>query len=479
MANNLWTAYEAAAATGGALCARGGAPGEWLAEEWSAGGVSIDTRTLKPGEIFVALEDARDGHEFVRAAFERGAAAALVARAPNDAPDGAPFLVVNDTLTGLRALAAAARGRNFGKRIGVTGSVGKTSTKEMLRTVLSACGQTHAADKSFNNHFGVPLTLASLPMRADFGVFEIGMNHAGEITPLTNLVCPHAAIITTVGEAHIENLGSREAIAEAKAEILSGVLAGGAAVLPYDNDFFELLKQRAEEAGVTRLITFGEKEGADYQLISYTPSEAGGECVALIKGTETPFSLSLPGKHHALNALAVFAAAIAVGADPATVIKSISNFSAGAGRGARLTLDIGGKTVEVHDESYNANPTSMRAAIEVLAATSPKEGARRIAIIGEMLELGPDAPRYHAEIANDLASAQVARVYAAGGLTEHLWTALPEAMRGGFAAKAEEIAAMLIDDVRDGDIILVKGSNASKVGDVIKRLESAGKQDQP
>lgn len=216
MSARLWTAYEAAAATGGMLCARGGDPHRWVAEEWSADGVSIDSRTLKPGELFVALSDARDGHEFIPAAFKAGASAALVARAPDDSPAGAPLLVVRDTLDALRDLARAARLRNFGVRIAVTGSVGKTSTKEMLRAAFAAAAKAHAADRSFNNHLGVPLTLAQLPADADYSVFEIGMNHAGEITPLVRLVKPHIAIITAIAPAHLENLGSMEAIAEAK-----------------------------------------------------------------------------------------------------------------------------------------------------------------------------------------------------------------------------------------------------------------------
>mgnify|MGYP001572250775 CR=1 FL=1 len=205
MTAGLWTAFEAAAATGGALCARGGDPDRWIAEEWAAGGLSIDTRTLAPGEMFVALSDARDGHEFINSAFERGASAALVARAPENAPDGAPLLIVRDTLEGLRDLARAARLRNFGKRIAVTGSVGKTSTKEMLRAAFSGLGRVHASDKSFNNHWGVPLTLARMPIDSDFGIFEIGMNHAGEITPLTRLVAPHVAIVTTVAPRRKRN----------------------------------------------------------------------------------------------------------------------------------------------------------------------------------------------------------------------------------------------------------------------------------
>ena len=249
----LWTAYEAAAATGGALCARGEIQREWVAEDWSASDISIDTRSIKPGEMFVALRDIRDGHEFLRNAFDAGAAVALVTRAPENAPEGAPLLVVNDTLQGLQDLAIAARTRNFGKRIAVTGSVGKTSTKEILRTILRPSGGVHAADRSFNNHWGVPLTLARMPMRADFSVFEIGMNHAGEIEPLSRLVRPHVAVVTTVGAAHLEFFNSVEGIAEAKAEIFTGLAPGGIAVLPFDNPYYKLLKNPRRGSGGCRV----------------------------------------------------------------------------------------------------------------------------------------------------------------------------------------------------------------------------------
>ena len=395
MTGSLWTAYEAAAATGGALCARGGGD-NWTAEEWSALGISIDTRNLKPGEIFVALRDARDGHEFLNNAFEAGAAAALVARAPEDAPDGAPLLVVNDTLEGLRDLAAAARMRNFGKRIAVTGSVGKTSTKEILRGILSPAGAVHAADKSFNNHWGVPLTLARMPMMADYGVFEIGMNHPGEITPLSGLVRPHAAIVTTVAAAHLEFFKSVEEIAEAKAEIFSGLASGGVAVLPFDNPHFDLLKKRAEEAGAGGFVTFGEKAGADFQLLDYQPTSTGARIKANIKSKTQTFDTGLPGRHQAVNSLAALAAADAVGAPLAPAIAALATQTPAEGRGARAEIKTGRGTATLIDESYNANPASMAAAISLLGAALTPQGGRRIAVLGQMLELGPDGPSLHA-----------------------------------------------------------------------------------
>ncbi|PQA89274.1 UDP-N-acetylmuramoylalanyl-D-glutamyl-2, 6-diaminopimelate--D-alanyl-D-alanine ligase [Marinicaulis flavus] len=474
MIENLWSAYEAAAATGGALCARGGDPKSWTAEEWNAGGISIDTRSLKPGDIFVALRDARDGHEFLKNAFDAGAAAALVSRAPEDAPEGAPLLVVGDTLDGLRDLAKAARTRNFGKRIGVTGSAGKTSTKEILRAVLGSDGEVHAADKSFNNHWGVPLTLARLPMRADYGVFEIGMNHLGEITPLTKLVRPHAAIVTTVAAAHLEFFKSVEEIAEAKAEIFSGLAPGGVAVLPFDNEFFPLLKKRAEEAGAASFVSFGEKDGADFQLLDYKPEGAGATLKAKIKGEVQSFFAGVPGRHQALNILAALAAADAVGCPLGPAIHALARIAPAEGRGARSRIALEGGEATLIDESYNANPASMAAAIGLLGASEPPSGGRRIAVLGEMLELGPDGPALHRGLAEALVAAKVDRVYAAGQLMRHLWDVLPDAMRGLYADDAVGLVGPVLDAVAPGDIIMVKGSNASKVSAVARALKQSG-----
>ncbi len=477
MTENLWTAFEAAAATGGALCARGGNPATWIAEEWSANGVSIDTRSLKPGDIFVALRDARDGHEFLKSAFEAGASAALVARAPEDAPEGAPLLVVGDTLQGLRDLAVAARMRNFGKRVAVTGSAGKTSTKEILRGVLGASGQVHAADKSFNNHWGVPLTLARLPMHADYGVFEIGMNHAGEITPLTALVRPHAAIVTTVAAAHLEFFGTVEAIAEAKAEIFTGLAPGGVAVLPFDNSHFALLKKRAEEAGAASFISFGEKDGADFQLLDYQAAGDGARLKAKIKGAVREYAAGIPGRHQAVNMLASLAAAEAVGADLDAGIAALARLVPAEGRGARSTIRAGRGEATLIDESYNANPASMAAAIGLLGAAPLAEGGRRIAVLGEMLELGPEAPALHAGLAEALVAAKVDRVYAAGQLMRHLWDRLPPAMRGLYADSAVGLVGAVEDAVGPSDVVMVKGSNASKVSAVARALSERKKQE--
>lgn len=474
MSAGLWTAFEAAAATGGALCARGGDPNRWIAEEWAAGGLSIDTRTLTPGEMFVALVDARDGHEFINNAFERGAAAALVARAPENAPDGAPLLVVRDTLEGLRDLARAARLRNFGKRIAVTGSAGKTSTKEMLRASLASLGRVHASDKSFNNHWGVPLTLARMPLDADFGVFEIGMNHAGEITPLTKLVAPHVAIVTTVAPAHLEFFGTVEKIAEAKAEIFLGVLKDGAAVLPIDNDHYGLLRERAESAGVTRVISFGESLNADVRLVSYRGVDARAEVTAEVFGETLDYVLDAPGKHQAMNSLAVIGAACAIGVSAAKATAGLKGLGAAAGRGARTTVRLGsGVQVAVIDESYNANPTSMAAALALLGQIEPRGRGRRIAVLGQMLELGPAGPALHAALLEPVIAAGVDALYVAGALMDHLWEKAPASIRGGKAADARALGPEILNALKDGDIVMVKGSNASKVSEIVAAIKAA------
>ena len=475
----LWTAYEAAAATGGVLGARGGARSGADAlpeEDWRAAGLSIDSRTIRPGELFVAVQDARDGHDFVGAAFERGAAAALVSRVPDGLPDGAPVLIVRDTMEGLRALAAAARDRCFGRFVAVTGSAGKTSVKEMLRAALGAHGAVHAAEASFNNHLGVPLTLASLPSGADYGVFEVGMNHAGEITPLTRLVRPHVAIITTVSAAHLEFFGSVQDIAHAKAEIIQGVREGGACVLPADNEHFGILKREADQRGV-RVVQFGETaQGRDaVRLTGYEPDGARAVVRCEVGGKPVRFSLSVPGRHQAVNALAVIAAGVALGAPLVKVAEGLEAFRPGAGRGARHEVTLDGSRVTLIDESYNANPASMRAALGVLAAEAPRGRGRRIAVIGDMRELGETSRALHAALAEHVTADLV---HTAGEDTRTLRDALPQAVRGQHASAAIDLEGAVLADLRDGDVILFKGSNASRVGALLERLlQAASAQD--
>lgn len=482
MTDKLWTAYEAAAATNGILCARGGDQDRWEAEEWSAHGIAIDSRTLNPGDIFVALNDVRDGHDFLDNAFKAGASAALVTKPPMDAPEGKPFLVVRDTLEGLRDLARAAKLRNFGKRIAVTGSAGKTSTKDMLRTMLAAAGEVHAADRSFNNHFGVPLTLARMPMTSKFGVFEIGMNHAGEITPLVNLVSPHAVIITTVAAAHLEFFDNVRAIAKAKAEIFSGIKPGGTAIIPRDNEHFDLLLDEAKQSQAGTIISFGRHKEADIRLVRTMPQTSqqgqGQDVEAVYKGQPVKFSLGLSGEHQAMNALAAIMAALSVGAPLDIVLATLKNHHAGSGRGEQLMLTLpDGGTIHLLDESYNANPASMKAAIQQLGRINKgTPSGRKIAILGDMLELGNESEMYHRAIGQDLLAANIDRLYVTGSKMNSLWLDVPDKIKGINAADAAELAQKIIHELHDGDIIMVKGSNGSKVSlvvDALKKLKAA------
>ncbi|HEV7265366.1 MAG TPA: UDP-N-acetylmuramoyl-tripeptide--D-alanyl-D-alanine ligase [Falsiroseomonas sp.] len=452
----LWTTAELRAATGGAL---GG--------EVAAIGVSIDTRSLQPGDLFVALRDVRDGHDFVAEALARGAAAAMVDRDPPGVPSDAPLLRVADTLEGLRALGAAARARNSGKFVGVTGSVGKTTTKEMLRLALGALGPTHAATASHNNHWGVPLTLARMPRDAAFAVVEMGMNNRGEIAPLTRLARPHVAVITTIGTSHVGNLGSQQAIAEEKADILLGLERGGGAILPAESPFLPLLLARAKQAGA-RALTFGESARADIQLTDYVGEAARGTARLLMDGLPLSVHLSAPGIHLALNACAAIAAVHALGGDVVAAAEALRGFDAGPGRGSRVTLALPGGQALLLDDSYNASPASIRAGLSVLAA---QPATRRIVALGDMLELGEGGPAMHAELASDVA-ATADLVYCCGPLMRRLFEALPEEKRGAHSPDSSALAPLLAGAVRPGDAVLVKGSLGSRMAQVVAALTS-------
>jgi len=454
----LWLGYQVVAATGGALVG---------VADWTVGGLSIDTRSLKPGDLFVALQAARDGHDFVEAAFEKGASAAIVSRRLD--VEG-PQIVVPDTLVAIERLAAAARDRYFGPILGVTGSAGKTTTKEMLRLALSPLGEVHAADKSFNNHIGVPLTLSELPVSAKAAVIEMGMNHAGEIRTLTTLAKPHIAMITTVAEAHLENLGSLEGIADAKAEIAEGLRPGGVMLLPADNPFFHHLKRRCREAGVSRMLSFG-KAGDDARLTGLTPQDDGLLVKADIQGTRVSFALASKGEHMASNAVAALLAASVAGVDPQDAAEALSRFTSGEGRGGAYQLAVEGKMITVLDESYNANPASMRASFSILAQAP----GRRVAVLGEMKELGPTGAELHAGLAPDVQAA-ANRVFTAGPDMQHLADALPADLHAGHGENAAGLLQPLLAELQEGDTVLFKGSNASRVGDLVQALLKAGQR---
>jgi UDP-N-acetylmuramoyl-tripeptide--D-alanyl-D-alanine ligase len=437
------------------------------------GGISIDTRTIQAGEAFFAIRgDNRDGHEFVEAALKAGAGVAIVARDKRGRfAHDAPLLVVEDVLEGLRDLARAARARLRGKAIAVTGSVGKTGTKEALRLAFSAEGTTHASAASYNNHWGVPLSLARCPADADYAVFEIGMNHAGEITPLTKLVRPEIAIITTIAPVHLEYFGSLEKIADAKAEIFLGVVPGGAAVINRDIPQFEQLRDRANSAGVSRIVSFGEHAQADARLLRASLASDSSSLEASIFGSLVNYKLGAPGRHLAMNSLAVLAAVALTGADLALAALALAKWQPAAGRGQRIRLTLPGGEALLIDESYNANPASMRAALALLGNAPVGPRGRRIAVLGDMLELGDDGARLHAELSEAAAAAGVDLVYCCGPLMRALWEALPSNLRGGYAETSAALEPAVLEELRAGDALMVKGSLGSKMGPIVKTLQ--------
>lgn len=457
----LWTAAEAATATRGrALAASGGG--------WSATGVSIDSRTVAAGDLFVALKGpVFDGHEFAGKAFAAGAAAAMVHR-PVD-PAG-PALLVGDTRTGLENLGRAARARCTGRIVAVTGSVGKTGVKENLRTLLSRQGRTYASAGNLNNHWGAPLSLSRLPRSAAYGIFELGMSSPGELAPLSRMVRPHVALITTVAPVHIEFFDSVEAVAEAKAEIFQGVAEGGAAVLPRDNGHFERLDARAAEAGIARRFSFGVHPEADVRLLASVMDADGSDVTASVFGTRMHFRVGTPGHHWVVNALAMLAAIREAGADVAEAAAAMAGLEAPAGRGVRRTVNLPDGGFELVDESYNASPAAMRAAFETLMLANPGPGGRRIAVLGDMRELGDDGPDLHAGLAEDLADANIDLLFAAGPLMRRLYDAVPAARRGDYAAASEALIPAVAAAVRPGDVVCVKGSLGSRMKPVVDAL---------
>jgi UDP-N-acetylmuramoyl-tripeptide--D-alanyl-D-alanine ligase len=436
-------------------------------------GISIDTRTVARGEAFFAIQgERRDGHEFVDGALKAGAGVAVVARNKRALfPADAPLLLVDEVLEALRDLARASRARSRAKIIAVTGSVGKTGTKEALRLALSADGETFASAASYNNHWGVPLSLARCPESAQYAVFEIGMNHAGEITPLTQLVRPHVAIVTTVEPVHLEYFGSVEKIADAKAEIFSGLEPGSAAILNLDNGQYERLLAAARAAKVARIVTFGESVKADARLVRYA-LQPDTSCVhASILGQQVTYKLGAPGLHIIRNSLAVLAAVSLVGADLALAALALTQLRAPTGRGARVALAMPGGSALLIDESYNANPASMAAAVALLGQAAVGPHGRRVAVLGDMLELGSEGVRLHRAIAPLLEAAKVDLVFCSGPLMHSLWQALPSGRRGGYAETAAELEPLVLDAIRAGDSVVVKGSLGSKMGPIVKALE--------
>lgn len=471
-ANALWTRDEALRATGGKS-----------PRDWAASGVSIDSRTIRPGDLFVALEAARDGHDFVADALARGATAALVSRRPEGVPADAPLLLVPDVLAGLRDLAAAARARFRGRVVAVTGSAGKTGSKEMLRTGLGAQGTVHAAEKSFNNHWGVPLTLARMPPDRDYAVVEIGMNAPGEIAPLARLARPDVALITTVEAVHLAAFRDVGGIAREKAAIFSGLAPGGVAVLNRDTPTYPVLLAAARRAGA-RPVRFGMTGRPEFRLQAVKVGPGGTSASARAHGATFLFRLGAPGRHLAMNALGVLASIEALGGDLTRAALALAAWRAPAGRGARwqVLLGPGGLDGEITliDESYNANPAATAAALEVLADEEPEDGlgrvsrGRRIAFLADMLELGPRERELHAGLARVPALARVDTVHCAGERMRALYDVLPGRQRGEWFPDAAQMAARVRRLLDAGDIAMVKGSLGSRAVQVVEAIKAMG-----
>jgi UDP-N-acetylmuramoyl-tripeptide--D-alanyl-D-alanine ligase len=462
----LWTLDEVLAATKGRVMGHPRA---------TAHGISIDSRTIEDGDIFIAIKgDTHDGHAFVSMALAKGAAFAIVAADHISAlsHDGR-YVVVDDPFEAMRQLGRAARARVNARIVAVTGSVGKTSTKEALRLVLGAQGKTHAAVASFNNHWGVPLTLARMPRDVAYGVFEIGMNHAGEITPLTQMVRPHVTIITTVAPVHLEFFPEEGVvgIAKAKAEIFAGLEPGGTMIVNRDIDTFATVEAVARTVD-GRLETFGATTASEHRLEKVVLATDSSSVSAHIGGHDVTYKVGAPGKHLAMNSIAVLAAAKALGADLARAALALTDLAPAKGRGARVTLDLGRGTATVIDESYNANPASMRAAIDLLGQSDVGLRGRRIAVLGDMLELGETGPKLHAELIEPLGHASIDRIYCAGPLMKSLWQVLPPDLKAAYGPTAKDIEAALVADVQPGDTIMIKGSLGSRMGPLLEALKA-------
>lgn len=470
----LWTSKDAATATGGETTIK-----------WAANGVSIDTRTIQAGDLFVALKAVRDGHDFVAMALEKGAAAALVTHRPDGVAADAPLLIVDDVLAAFEKLGEAARARTKAQVLAITGSVGKTSAKEMARAVLERQGKVHAAEASYNNHWGVPLTLARMPADTEFAVIEIGMSNPGEIAPLSRLARPHVAMITTVAAAHLEAFDDITGIAREKASIIDGLVTGGIAVLNADTETSATLQNYAARSEVTQVL-FGQMSRT-WRLDHVALSE--GQTLVQADTPQGPlmFKLSTAGRHFAMNGLGILAAVDALGADPVQVAMDLGHWAPPAGRGTHETVTIDpaheGEDLILLDDAFNANPTSLAAALEVLASYTPRDNVgrvvkgRRVAILGDMLELGADEAAMHAEVAKDPSIPAVHLIHCAGPRMRHLFEALPEDQRGIWAETSAELAAAPAALVDAGDVVLVKGSKGSKVSLVVDAIRKLGHPD--
>lgn len=447
MSKALWTSADIAKATGGEANA-----------EFAVSGLSIDTRTIETGDLFVPLKDIRDGHDFIPMAMEKGAGGTL-----SEKPVQGHAVIVKDSLQALRDLGKEGVERSRALRIAVTGSVGKTSVKEALAHMFSAFGNTHKSLKSYNNHWGVPLTMARMPQETEFGVFEMGMNHAGELSGLSNLLRPDIALITTVAGAHLAHFENVEAIADAKAEIIDGLRNNGTLILNADNPYTDRIKAKA---GEKKIITFGHADDCDVTIVTSQTHEHGSNTRLRINAQQIDVTLLVPGEHWVMNGAACMAVAYAAGVDLRKAAKALRGVRAEGGRGQTHALNLNGKSITLIDESYNANPTSMQAAINVLGL---KPG-RRLAVLGDMAELGKDELAMHAELSKPLEAAGVSRVIVVGECMRALKGALPQPMRGAWARDWDYALGALKEEIEDGDVILVKGSNSVGLSKLVAAL---------
>lgn len=455
----IWSANDVIAATSG----------KSKYKKWSASGVSIDTRTIKPGELFIAIKGENfDGHDFVKNALEKGAVAAIVSHKLEDVDKKTKLVQVDDTMQALRKMAVFARERTKAKIIAVTGSVGKTGVKEAIRQLLESAGKTHATKGNLNNQIGLPLSMVNMPLDTEYAVFELGMNHKGEILELTHLLKPHVAVITAIEAVHLEFLGTVENIARAKSEIFSGVVPGGSAIFPSGTPYFNLLKEEAKIAGVKKLISFGILESDDLRLVG----RSGGGNTLMVNIDKKPvvYEYGLSGKHNAMNSMAVLAAIREVGVDITKILPLMKNIKETAGRGKIHEIKITGGSYCLIDDSYNASPASIRAALSNLAATKSKMGQRAIAALGDMRELGPEAAKYHSELAKDVRENNIDVVFAAGELMKNLYDNLPVELRGGYCKTSLELLPLLEEFIKPGDVLLVKGSHGSDMWKIVKEI---------
>ncbi|HAU29998.1 MAG TPA: UDP-N-acetylmuramoylalanyl-D-glutamyl-2,6-diaminopimelate--D-alanyl-D-alanine ligase [Rhodospirillaceae bacterium] len=457
----LWTSEEAATTTGGVATL-----------PFKATGISINSQMCRPGDIFVALKGRNsDGHDYVQSAIQSGAVAAIVSQRPKWVMDNVPLLQVDDTLAALSKLGHAARARSNARIIAITGSVGKTGTKFALGAALELIAPTYWSARSFNNHLGVPLSLARLPREAEFGVFEIGTNHPGEIGPLAAQIKPHVAVITTLEPVHIENFTSLEAIADEKCEVFKALAPGGCAILNRDSPLFDRMSETAMRNGAGRIISFGEHGKADCRLLGCSLAPDSSEITADIMGQILHYKISLPGKHWVLNSLAVMATASALDVDVPRAAEALAALTPVEGRGSRRHITIPGGTFTLIDESWNASPVAMKAALKVLAGMRlPNPEGRRIAVLGDMLELGQYAHDMHIGLEGPILEAGVDLVFTCGPRMSALFASLPENLRGGHATDSDHLTPIILSAVRPGDTILVKGSLGSRMSRVVEAL---------